>query len=168
MNPLPYFKFVTPQDVVSYSALGMIHRLLVTGKETDGAYSVTEIVVAPEMGVPMHKHPGLEAFYVLEGTFAFQVGDSVLTGHIGDYVTIPPLVFHIWKNVGTNAGRVLCLLAPGGMEQMFVEGSHPVADRAAPPLAPTEADVALTTQAALKYGVQFPPEQPAVFPPAQA
>lgn len=164
MEPQKYFAYVTPENVVSYSALGMIHRLLVTGKDTDETYSVTEIEVAPQAGVPMHRHPGLEAFYVLEGSFAFQVGDTTLTGQRGDYVTIPPMVFHIWKNVGEANGRVLCLLVPGGMEQMFIEGSHLVTDRAAPPLAPTPADVALTTQAALRHGVQFPPEQPAVFP----
>jgi len=165
LETLKYFKAVTPATVVSYSALGMIHRLLVTGAETDGAYSTTEIVVAHGAGVPLHRHAGLEAFYVLEGTFAFRVGNNDLNGTTGDYVTIPPMIFHMWQNIGDGNARVLCLLAPGGMEQMFVEGSHLVTDNSAPPLAPTPEDAERTTQAVLKYGVEFPAEQPHDFPP---
>ena len=148
------FKFVAPNEGLSVTAVGMIHDLLVMGKENDNAYSVTEIAVSPQAGPPMHRHPGLEAFYVLSGTFQFQIGEEKIMGEVGSFVTIPPMVFHVWHNAGTELARVLCIIVPGGMEQMFVESGHPVTDRTAPPLAATPEDIKLTTIAAETYGVE--------------
>jgi quercetin dioxygenase-like cupin family protein len=148
------FKFVAPNEALSVTAVGMIHNLLVMGKENDNAYSVTEIVVSPQAGPPLHRHAGLEAFYVLDGTFQFQVGDEKITGEAGSFVTIPPMVFHVWHNAGSELARVLCIIVPGGMEQMFVESGHAVTDRSAPPLSATPEDIRLTTIAAEKYGVE--------------
>lgn len=150
------FKFVPPNGGLEVTAVGMIHELLVMGSENGNAYSLTEITVSPKSGPPMHRHPGLEAFYVLEGTFAFQVGEQHITGEVGSFVSIPPMIFHEWQNAGTALGRVLCLVVPGGMERMFLEAGHPVTDRNAPPLAPTTEDIQRSTEAALKYGVEFP------------
>lgn len=154
-----HFKFVAPNQAQSYTAIGMIHSLLVTGKENANAYSMTEITVSPACGVPMHRHPGLEAFYVLEGTFSFQVGDQHATGEPGAFVTIPPMIFHMWQNRGTDLGRVLCLVVPGGMEQMFIEAGYPVTDRTAPPLAPAPQDLQRAVEVAHKYGVESSPDQ---------
>ena len=150
------FKFLPPDTATAVTAVGMIHNLLVMGAENNNAYSLTDIVVSPESGPPMHRHAGLEAFYVLEGTFAFQVGDEKVVGEKGAFVTIPPQVFHTWKNAGAGLGRVLGLVVPGGMEQMFLEAGHPVTDRSAPPLATTTADIERSTAAALAHGVTFP------------
>jgi hypothetical protein len=49
------FKFVAPQSSLSVTALGMIHTMLIMGKEDDHAYSLTEIVVTPEDGPPLHR-----------------------------------------------------------------------------------------------------------------
>jgi quercetin dioxygenase-like cupin family protein len=157
----PEFKALLPGEARAVSAVGMIYTFTIMGDETAGAYSITEITVSPEIGPPMHRHPGLEAFYVLDGTFHFQVGEQSITGTTGTFVSIPPMIFHVWKNVGSTLGKVLCLMNPAGMEKMFLEAGHPVTDKAAPPVPPTPADIQREIALAAKYGieVQLPTSQ---------
>ncbi|MDQ3795171.1 MAG: cupin domain-containing protein [Actinomycetota bacterium] len=56
------------------------NRLAFVYTEPDSAYSVVEWVAAPGApGTPLHLHRATdEAFYVLEGTLGFQVGQRTL------------------------------------------------------------------------------------------
>lgn len=99
---------------------GETHILKAVGADTDGAYTLIEIIVEPQVGPPMHLHRReVEAFYVLEGTFAFQVGDRVLTGTAGWFMTIPKGIPHSFKNIGTTPARMLLLFVPAGIENFF-------------------------------------------------
>ncbi len=40
------------------------------GENTGYTFSIFETTVVPGMGIPLHKHPFAEFFYVLEGTLA--------------------------------------------------------------------------------------------------
>jgi quercetin dioxygenase-like cupin family protein len=54
-------------DLVTFKALG---------SDTGGAYSLFETVTAPGQGTPPHRQLlEEESFYVLEGTYAFLVGE---------------------------------------------------------------------------------------------
>ena len=48
------------------------------GADTDGDYTLIEIIVEPQVGPPRHLHRcEVEVFYVLEGTLGFQIGNGV-------------------------------------------------------------------------------------------
>ena len=94
----------------------MIFHFLATSEDTGGEYALMEITILPDIGPPTHRHREQEAFYVLEGEFQFHVGDQTITGTAGTFVNIPSMLFHGWRNVGTEIGRLQCLVAPGGME----------------------------------------------------
>src|SRR5688500_12550784 len=56
--------------------------ILVTGNQTGGAYAFFDAFVVPEGGMPPHiHHREAEAFYVLEGTVTFQVGERTFPAH---------------------------------------------------------------------------------------
>lgn len=94
--------------------------LKATSADTNGAYTLIEVTDEPQAGPPMHLHRREdEAFYILEGTFAFQVGDRALTATAGCFMTAPKGVPHSYKNIGTTPARMLALFIPAGIENFF-------------------------------------------------
>jgi quercetin dioxygenase-like cupin family protein len=88
--------------------------------DTNGAYTLIEVTDEPQAGPPMHLHRREdEAFYILEGTFAFQVGDRALTATAGCFMTAPKGVPHSYKNIGTTPAKMLTLFVPAGIENFF-------------------------------------------------
>ncbi len=68
--------------------------------EPDGAYSIVEWASepgAPGSSVHIHKLTD-EAFYVLEGTFGFQVGEQAVEGSAGSFVFAPKGTKHAFWN----------------------------------------------------------------------
>ena len=97
-----------------------LHCAKVTGADTDGAYSVAEVTVLPGCGTPLHRHRPAETFYVLEGEFSIARADrSDLRIQAGDTVHIPPAEPHGYRNVGSDTGRFLAILAPSDMDAFF-------------------------------------------------
>ena len=93
--------------------------------DTDGAYSLIEVIDQPQAGPPLHLHRREdESFYILEGTFAFQIGDSVLTATAGWFMTAPKGVPHSYKNIGTTPAKMLALFVPAGIENFFEDLSN--------------------------------------------
>jgi quercetin dioxygenase-like cupin family protein len=94
--------------------------LKATSTDTDGAYTLIEVIDEPQAGPPFHLHRREdEAFYILEGTFAFQIGDRAMTATAGWFMTAPKGVPHSYKNIGTTPARMLTLFVPAGIENFF-------------------------------------------------
>ena len=63
---------------------------------------------APGASFPMHKHPGEEIIYVLEGALEYDVeGEGSVTLKAGDALFVPKGTFHAARNVGTGPGAEL-------------------------------------------------------------
>lgn len=100
--------------------------LKVTNAQTDGAFSVIELVAQPGGGPPLHTHPSSESFTILEGEFEFTGLDHgqpySFRGGPGDSVFIPAGAPHTYKAIGDAPGRTMLVLSPGTeMEQFFAE-----------------------------------------------
>jgi quercetin dioxygenase-like cupin family protein len=94
--------------------------LKATSADTDGAYTLIEVIDEPQAGPPLHLHRREdEAFYILEGTFTFQIGDRTMTATAGWFMTAPKGVPHSYKNIGTTPARMLTLFVPAGIENFF-------------------------------------------------
>ena len=142
-------------DVV-YWGPGVCLRFLATGKDTNGAYTQIEHVVAPGGGPPAHRHQREdETWYVVEGRVEFRIGDVTLLAQPGDYLRGPRGMAHVFQNVGERTARVLMTFVPGGIEHFFMEVFQPVGDRAATPPAPPAELIARMIQAAPRYGLEF-------------
>ena len=89
----------------------------------DGAYSLVEWVSAPGVpGTPLHIHRITdEAFYVLEGTFGFQVGERTVDGAAGAFFYVPKGLEHAFWNQGPTSARMLIMISPPGFERYFEE-----------------------------------------------
>lgn len=89
----------------------------VSRADTDGAFEVIEIDVAPGGGPPLHYHPGFdEAFYVTEGVLTLRIGDRIHELSPRSSALVPAGTIHTWKNRGSSLVRFLQMTAPGSME----------------------------------------------------
>ena len=99
------------------------NRVTVIHAEPDGAYSVVEW--ASESGIlgpPLHIHEATdEAFYILEGTFGFQVGERMFEAGAGAFVLAPRGLEHAYWNQSTTLARMLITISPPGLERYFEE-----------------------------------------------
>lgn len=131
-----------------------------SGKDTGGAYALTDSMVPPEGGPPPHVHTREdEAFWVLEGELEVSVGGDRFRAGAGSFVHLPRGVIHSYRNVGTGPARFLTLMVPAGLEKFFEEVGKPGTDVSSPPPVGEE-DIDRLLALAPKYGVEIPPPGP--------
>jgi quercetin dioxygenase-like cupin family protein len=99
--------------------------VLAAAADTRGALAVVERVVEEGAeGPPLHVHDRTsDAFYVLEGTFAVQVGEKRCELGPGDLVLAAPGTVHGRTTAVGGPARLLNLLAPGGLEAAYADPS---------------------------------------------
>src|SRR4051812_18675560 len=104
-------------------------RVLVAGEQTDGAFAIVEIVVAPRgLVAPPHVHTREdELIHVLEGRLAVSVGEHDVVAGPGDSVLLRN-VAHSPANPDDTPARALFLFTPAGFEGFFVALDAPDAD----------------------------------------
>ncbi len=128
-----------------------------SGKDTGGAYALTDSVVPPGGGPPPHVHLREdEAFWVLEGELEVTVGETTFGAGAGSFVHLPKGVPHGYRNVGAGPARFLTLMVPAGLEGFFEEVGKPGTDLSSPPPFEEE-DIDRLLTVAPKYGVEIPP-----------
>ena len=90
----------------------------VPAADTNGAYSLVEIVSAPGDGTPLHIHQNEdEHLIVLKGIARVALGDRVFDAEAGSLVTLPKNVPHAWGNRSTALLRIAVIAHPGGVEE---------------------------------------------------
>jgi quercetin dioxygenase-like cupin family protein len=99
------------------------NRISFVHREPDSAYSLVEWVAEPRgSGTPLHIHEVTdEGFYVLEGSFGFQVGEETIEAAAGAFVFAPKGVEHAYWNQGPSSARMLITMSPPGFERYFEE-----------------------------------------------
>jgi len=78
----------------------------------------------PIAGLHVH-HSDDEAWYVLEGTLGFRLGDDEVEAGPGAAVFVPRGTPHAFWNAGYEPVRFLELICPGGFEEYFFEMAGP-------------------------------------------
>jgi mannose-6-phosphate isomerase-like protein (cupin superfamily) len=74
----------------------------------------------PTYIAPLHAHHSEdEAWYVLEGTLRFRLGDQDASAPAGSFVFVPRGTPHCFQNAGDQPARILVLFTPSGMETFF-------------------------------------------------
>jgi quercetin dioxygenase-like cupin family protein len=92
-------------------------NVLLRGEEAGGQVSVTEIVVAPHAGPPLHTHDFDEVFYMLEGELIFQVEEALSTKRAGEMSFAPRNVPHALANHSDAPARYVLVCTPAGFER---------------------------------------------------
>lgn len=87
---------------------------------SNGVFSLTEIIVAPQAGPPLHiHHDADEVLYVLDGIGDFICGEEQFRTGPGGFAAIPRATPHAFRNFEATPLRMLVLLTPGGFEQFM-------------------------------------------------
>jgi len=125
--------------------LGCRVRVLVDGAETDGRFSLVDMIEVPAGHMPpLHVHRDHEeGFYVLEGGVTLHLPGEELRLGPGDFVLAPRGVPHSYR-VGDRPARWLVSTSPAGFERFVVD----VAALEAP-------DPARLSAAAAQYGIEI-------------
>jgi mannose-6-phosphate isomerase-like protein (cupin superfamily) len=137
--------------------LGGLATIKATGRETDGRYSLVEIVDPEGSEAPLHVHHREdEGFWVLEGELTFRVGERTLKASPGSFVFGPRGVPHTYR-VDVGPARLLFLLSPAGFEELILATSEPAASQTLPPPAdpPTEEEMEAFAAVAKQYGAEI-------------
>jgi quercetin dioxygenase-like cupin family protein len=112
---------------------GALAQIKAAAADTGGQLTIVEVTEAPGAEAPLHVHyRDDEAFWVLEGSVTFEVGDAVIEASAGDYVFGPRDIPHRFT-VGDEGCRMLFILVPGGLEDVIRATSEPAASRTLPP-----------------------------------
>jgi quercetin dioxygenase-like cupin family protein len=86
------------------AANGGIARTDVLRNDLDAKNELIQVRVdfAPGAAFPMHKHPGVEIAYVIEGSLEYKLGDQPpVTLQPGQALFIPAGVYHSARHVGS-------------------------------------------------------------------
>ena len=104
-----------------------------TAADTGGQMAIIEITEPPGAEAPLHVHHREdEGFWILEGDVTFEVGDTTIEAHAGDYALGPRDIPHRYT-VGDAGCRMLFICTPGGFEDLIVDMSVPAGSRTLPP-----------------------------------
>ena len=142
----------------SFWLLTDLHTFKVVGDETNGAFTVAELVAGPELGPPPHIHRHSdESFYVLEGTFDFSLAGQAFSAGPGAFVYLPKGVVHTHRAGGGASAKALVMQAPAGVERFIMEAGKPATDTSVRPAPPQLSEFARIVEIAQKHGIEVPP-----------
>jgi quercetin dioxygenase-like cupin family protein len=141
--------FLPPGAGRVYEQGGFRGAIKVDDAESAGRQCFSEWTVDPgDDGPPPHLHRShQEAFFVVEGTLSFRVGDETIEAEAGAFVFIPPGVVHAFSNRTDEPARCVNAYVPGGIEGFFVEVGELMADG--------QADPAEIKRLSAKYDIYF-------------
>jgi quercetin dioxygenase-like cupin family protein len=83
---------------------------------------VEELTFGHRAAIPLHQHPIVESFVVLEGELTFRLGDETIVVGPQSSVTIPPNTPHAVVNTTTTPARTLSA-APWDHSTFFREAT---------------------------------------------
>lgn len=105
-------------------AMGVLDaRFIMAGGPSEGRFSLVEHSIVPRgLAAPVHIHRREDEFsFVLEGRWGFQLRSDVVHAEPGDLVYKPRDVWHTFWNATDQPARLLEIISPAGLEQLFVE-----------------------------------------------
>jgi len=153
---------VDPTGGETLSVVGGNYRILVSGKQTNGAFSTIEMLVPPQNGPGPHSHANFyESFYIVDGEVEVHSEAGSYTARKGSFVVVPEGgIVHYFKNVSDKMAQLLCIVVPAGLETFFEEIGHPAKHGEFLPPPPLDPESVKKLQAiAEKHGqILYPPD----------
>jgi len=128
------------ETLLHLAVVGDTYTVLLSGEQTAGRFAMLDMLIPPGGGPPPHRHDFEECFRVLAGSIEVQLRDlPPVRLQAGDSVNIPANAPHAFRNTADEEARLLCTVAPAGLERFFAEFGDPVPTRTSP--APKLSDV---------------------------
>ena len=150
-DPARRLTVARPDQDESLPHLGLVgdtYTILLSGADTAGQYTLIDMHVPPGGGPPPHRHDFEEMFSVLEGEVLLTFRGEQSVARAGETVNVPANAPHAFANASDRPARLLCVCAPSGQEEFFLEVGVRVATRTqAPPTLDEAAQAAFGAKA---------------------
>lgn len=102
---------------------GAKFTIKVLTSETNGSYTILDVIHPPKLGPALHFHPkGSETFYIIEGNYEFILDEKSIMGKPGDIIFVPKEAPHRFV-VGEKGGHAL-VISPPELEFYFFKVSE--------------------------------------------
>ena len=138
--------------------MGSLVLIKASGEDTNKQFSLVEVVEHEGAEAPLHVHHNEdEAFWILEGSLTFEVGDKTMQAEAGAFLFGPKDVPHRYI-VNKGPARLLFMLAPSGFEDFIRETSEPAPNASLPPrpdAPPSEEEMEQLMPLLQKYGMDM-------------
>jgi quercetin dioxygenase-like cupin family protein len=143
-----------------------VFEFLASPAEAGAEICLIRVTMPPGAVVPLHSHPDVELFYILEGSLeAFQSRDGTprwTTVGAGDVVTIPGNIKHALRNSSPFPATLVCVTT-SRLYQFLHEVTKPLdPDQPATPPTPDEIQEIARADARYGYWVGSPEENRAI------
>lgn len=124
-TPPSTLKIIINGQGMYQNILGDCQTVKLTGKDTNGRFTIVENDNPPGVGIPMHVHTNEdEVFRILEGEMEFTVEGNTSILKAGDTIFLPRQVPHSFRVVGEQNAKSIITIIPSGIEEMFVQLSE--------------------------------------------
>jgi quercetin dioxygenase-like cupin family protein len=123
-NNLSHFSNDDDRSFQQFDLDGIDFKIVLSGDETDGKYSLLELHFSTEKEneIPLHLHSRETlVIYILEGTFSFKYGNEKIDGNQGTVLKFERDIPHSYRITGKDPGRLLILFLPAGFENFFLD-----------------------------------------------
>jgi quercetin dioxygenase-like cupin family protein len=113
--------------------MGEVAIVLVTAEESDGAFSLVELIDGPhdrEMA-PLHSHPSeVQSYRMVEGLGGVWIEGRETLLRAGEQIVVPVGAVHRAWNAGTTMSIAMMSMAPGGVEEVCRRTGRPFEEAA--------------------------------------
>lgn len=93
----------------------------VSAQDTGGALLLFVHEKMGKGGPPRHVHFAQdEWFHVIEGEYAFEIGEEKYRLHPGDSLFAPRQIPHAWANISDKPGTLMTMVSPAGTFEAFI------------------------------------------------
>jgi mannose-6-phosphate isomerase-like protein (cupin superfamily) len=101
---------------------GRTDRFLIDTADSGGGFALVEHALPPKvLAAPVHLHTREDEYsFVLEGRLGVLLGEEEVFAEAGTLVFKPRGQWHTFWNAGESPVRLLEIISPGGLEQLFV------------------------------------------------
>jgi quercetin dioxygenase-like cupin family protein len=151
-------RIVEPNKGKHIALPGQINTIVATKEDTVGRYSFIECKIFPGAGpvphIQTHEHEG---FYLVEGQLTFTVDKERIEAKAGTFINVPPNVLHTFKNETDQIAKLITILSPPGMEQLFVEMGMDVSETNVKPPPYSKEQIERIPSLVAKYGMEIRP-----------
>jgi quercetin dioxygenase-like cupin family protein len=124
----PQVRRIGTSDGDLLSLLGTVTRLKVSSRETLETFFIGEAMLPPNAFVPLHYHPDVEVFLVLNGTLEVMQASNgnaeSLSLASGELALISSNAVHGFRNTSTGHVHLMVIGGPG-IEAFLVEAASP-------------------------------------------
>lgn len=117
------------QSLSHVALAGDTYTILLSGYDTNGRYCLIDMFIPPGGGPAPHRHDFEESFSVLQGEIEATFRGEKSIVRAGETLSIPANAPHSFKNASDRPARLLCICAPAGQEDFFLQVGVSVASR---------------------------------------